>query len=135
MASDSLVSLRSRDGFDATVRRLMDAISARGLTIFADIDHAHGAAEVGLQLRPTRVLIFGNPRGGTPLMQDCQTAGLDLPLKALVWEDEAAAVRVTYEEPAALARRHGAGPQSEPTVRALSAVLRALASAAAGSSE
>jgi len=129
---DGLVSTRSVDGFDATVGRLIAAIGAKGLTLFADIDHARGAAEVGLQLRPTRVLIFGNARGGTPLMQARQTVGVDLPLKALVWEDASAVAWVTYEDPAALARRHGLGTASEPTVHALAAVLRALTQAAVG---
>jgi uncharacterized protein (DUF302 family) len=131
MASAVLVSQRSRDGFDATVARLIEAIRAKGLTLFADIDHARGAAEAGLQLRPTRVLIFGNAKGGTPLMQARQTLGIDLPLKALVWQDEAAAVWVTYEDPADLARRRELGPETEPTVHMLSAVLGALAKAAA----
>jgi uncharacterized protein (DUF302 family) len=131
MAADGFVSVRSRDGFDATLARLAAAIAAKGLTRFADIDHARGAAEVGLQLRPTRLLIFGNARGGTPLMQARQTVGIDLPLKTLVWEDESGAVWLTYEDPAALAQRHGLGPQSESVVHALAGVLRALAAAAA----
>jgi uncharacterized protein (DUF302 family) len=135
MSADEWVSVRSRDGFDATVGRLTGAIRDRGLTVFADIDHARGAMEAGLPLRPTRVLIFGNAKGGTPLMQARQLVGIDLPLKALLWEDESAAVWVTHADMTALARRHGLGPESEPTVRALAAVLRALAAAAAGSSE
>ena len=132
MTSDALVSVRSRNGFDATVGRLAEAIGAKGLTRFADVDHARGAADVGLQLRPTRLLIFGNARGGTPLMQARQTVGIDLPLKTLVWEDESGVVWVTYEDPAALALRHGLGPDSEPVVHTLSGVLRALVAAATG---
>lgn len=135
MVSDGLVSVRSRDGFAATVERLAAAIEARGLMLFADIDHAHGAAEVGLQLRPTRVLIFGHPRRGTPLMQACQIIGIDLPQRVLVWEDETTAVWVTYQDPTALARRYGLREESEPDVNMLSAVLQALARAAAGSGD
>ena len=79
----------SRFGSKETVDRLEREVHAKGLTIFARIDHATSAAEVGLSLRPTTVIIFGNARGGTPLMQAAQTAGIDLPLKVLIWEDVA----------------------------------------------
>ncbi len=90
--------------------RLEVEIKAKGLTVFARIDHAAGAAQVGLALRPTEVLIFGNARGGTPLMQSSQTAGIDLPLKCLVWQDEAGKTWLSYNDPeldraAARARR------------------------------
>lgn len=133
-APERLVTTRSADGFDATAARLIAAISAKGLTLFADIDHARGAAQAGLQLRPTRLLIFGNAKGGTPLMQVRQVIGIDLPLRALVWEDEATAAWVSYEDPTALALRYGLGPESERTVQALAGVLRALTQAAVGSS-
>ena len=79
--------------------RLDAEIRARGLTIFARIDHAAGAAEVGLKLRPTQLIVFGNARGGTPLMQSVQTIGIDLPLKALVWQDAAGKTWISYNEP------------------------------------
>ena len=78
----------------------------RGLTVFARIDHAAGAAKIGKALRPTEVLIFGNPQGGTPFMECAQTVGIDLPLKVLVWEDASAQVWLGYNDPAYLARRH-----------------------------
>jgi uncharacterized protein (DUF302 family) len=82
-------------------------VKARGLTVFARIDHAAGAAAAGLSLRPTEVLIFGNAKGGTPLMQPVQTIGIDLPLKALVWQDGSGTTFLSYNDPAWLAKRHG----------------------------
>ena len=87
MATDGLVTLRSAHAFKITLERLLQVLKAKGVTVFAQIDHAAGAAGVGLTLRPTTLVVFGNPAAGTPLMQAAQTAGIDLPLKALVWQD------------------------------------------------
>ena len=87
MAVDGLTTIRSSHGPKDTMNRLEAVVKAKGLTVFARIDHAAGAAEAGLPLRPTELLIFGNAKGGTPLMQSAQTIGIDLPLKALVWQD------------------------------------------------
>ncbi len=103
--------------------RLETALRARGVTIFARIDHAAGAASVGMDLRPTELLIFGNPKAGTPLMQANQAIGLDLPLKILAWEDEAAKVWLSYNDPHWLARRYGLDRAAEPAVEALAVVL------------
>jgi uncharacterized protein (DUF302 family) len=84
-----LTSTQSRFGPKETMDRLETEIQARGLNVFARIDHAAGAAEIGLTLTPTELIIFGNARGGTPLMQSAQTVGIDLPLKILVWQDAA----------------------------------------------
>ena len=92
MAADGLTTLRSNYGPKDTMNRLEAAVKAKGLSVFARVDHAAGAAEVGLPLRPTELLIFGNAKGGTPLMQANQAIGIDLPLKALVFEDEAGKV-------------------------------------------
>ncbi|HSW26037.1 MAG TPA: DUF302 domain-containing protein, partial [Burkholderiaceae bacterium] len=99
-----------------------------GLTVFARIDHAAGATKVGKSLRPTELLIFGNPQGGTPLMECAQSAGIDLPLKALVWQDEAAQVWLGYNDPAFLAQRHGAAscPVVENLRKALSGLVEAV---------
>jgi uncharacterized protein (DUF302 family) len=91
--------------------------------VFARIDHADGAAKVGMQLRPTELVIFGHPRGGTPLMIDRQTAGIDLPVKALAWEDAEGKVWLTYNDARWLAERHGLGPQSVDAVNAIAAGL------------
>jgi uncharacterized protein (DUF302 family) len=109
-AAEGLTALKSPYDAKETMNRLEDMARQRGLTVFARIDHAAGAAKVGKMLRPTEVLIFGNPQGGTPLMECAQTAGIDLPLKALVWEDEARQVWLGYNEAAYVAQRHGAAP-------------------------
>ena len=125
-AADGLVIHTSDHSAAETMDRLESAAKARGLTIFARIDHAAGAAAIGQALRPTAVLIFGTAKGGTPLMQEAQTLGLDLPLKILVWQDERGVVRLGYTDPAWLARRHGADPRG-PAVATLSGVLAQLA--------
>ena len=130
MAAEGLVTLRSSFGPADTLRRLVDAVRARGLTVFAHIDHAAGAVEVNQPLRPTDLLIFGNARGGTPLMQADQTMGIDLPLKALVWQDEAAVTWLSYNDPTWLATRHGLDDQAKATAHALATALGALARAA-----
>ena len=133
MATDGLTTIRSNYGPQETMNRLEAEIRAKGMTVFAHIDHAAGAASVGLSLRPTDLLIFGNARGGTPLMQAEQTAGIDLPLKALVWQDASGTTWLSYNDPAWLANRHGLGHAVEPTVNALAAVLKALATTATDS--
>ena len=99
--------------------------------MFARIDHAAGAAEVGLTLRPTELIIFGNARGGTPLMQASQTTGIDLPLKVLVWEDTAGKTWLSYNEPSWIARRHGVA-NADAIVSKMADLLRAISTAAAG---
>jgi uncharacterized protein (DUF302 family) len=125
-----LVTLPSAHGASETVERLKALLEQKKIQVFADIDHAAGARKVGLALRPTQVLIFGNPQAGTPLMQSQQTIGLDLPLRALVWEDGAGKVWLTYRRPEALARRHHVADRDE-AVKALDDGLGALARAAA----
>ena len=127
MAAPGLTALQSALGPKQTADRLAAAIQARGLTVFARIDHAAGAADVGLTLRPTELLIFGNAKGGTPLMQAVQTIGIDLPLKALVWQDEADITWLGYNDPAWLAERHGIGPDHAAVAAGLAAALRAIA--------
>jgi len=109
-----------------TVERLEKAIREKGITIFARIDHSGGAAAAGLPLRFTQLLIFGNPKAGTPLMQSRQTIGIDLPLKFLVWQDERGDVWVTYQDPSYLAALHQVTDRAD-IVAALSAALEGLA--------
>jgi uncharacterized protein (DUF302 family) len=130
MAADGSTTIRSSFGPKDTMNRLEAAIKAKGLTVFARIDHAAGAAEVGLPLRPTELLIFGNARGGTPLMQAAQTIGIDLPLKALVWQDASGGTWLSYNDPSWLAQRHGLGHEVEAPVAAMTAALAAMARAA-----
>ena len=108
VAADGLVALKSPYPAKDTMNRFEENAKQRGLTVFARIDHAAGAAKVGKTLRPTEVLIFGNPQGGTPFMECAQSAGIDLPLKALVWEDAQGQVWLGYNDPAWLASRHAA---------------------------
>ena len=130
MATDGLTIVQSPFGPKETMDRLEAEIKAKGMTVFARIDHAAGAAAVGLPLRPTELLIFGNAKGGTPLMQSIQSIGIDLPLKALVWQDGAGNTWLSYNDPSWLAKRHGLGDEVDATVTALAAALDALARAA-----
>jgi uncharacterized protein (DUF302 family) len=127
-----LTSIGSRFDPKETMDRLETEIRAHGLTIFARIDHAAGAAEVGLTLRPTELIVFGNASGGTPLMQSVQTAGIDLPLKVLVWQDAESKTWLSYNEPSWIARRHGI-PNAKRVVSGMGAALRAIVRAAAES--
>jgi uncharacterized protein (DUF302 family) len=133
MAADGLTTLPSSHGPKETMDRLEAAVKEKGLMVFARIDHAAGAAAAGMSLRPTEVLIFGNAKGGTPLMQAMQTIGIDLPLKALVWQDASGGTWLSYNDPGWLAKRHGLGSGSETTVAALAAALHAVATTATAS--
>jgi uncharacterized protein (DUF302 family) len=106
-ASDGLIAVKSTRDTATTATRLEELLKTRGQTIFARIDHAAGAAKVGKTLRPTMVVVFGNPVGGTPLMECAQTMGIDLPQKMLVWEDEKGQTWIGYNDPAYLLQRHG----------------------------
>jgi uncharacterized protein (DUF302 family) len=111
------------------VARLEKAVTAQGLKVFARLDHTAGAVAAGLDLRPTTLLLIGDPRGGTPWMQVCQEAGIDLPLRALAWEDEAGICRVTYSDPLWMAKARGLGPQAETMAGDLAGTLAAVAHA------
>jgi uncharacterized protein (DUF302 family) len=126
-ATESWIEVKSPHGAKETMNRLEEIVKQRGLNVFARIDHAAGAAKVGKSLRPTELLIFGNPQGGTPLMECAQTAGIDLPLKALVWEDASKQVWLGYNDPAFIAQRHGAAdcPAVENLRKALSGIVAA----------
>lgn len=129
---DGLTAVASRFGAKETMDRLEAEVKAKGLTVFARIDHAAGATAVGMPLRPTEVLIFGNARGGTPLMQSNQTAGIDLPLKALVYQDAAGKVWLAYNDPSWIAQRHELGAAVAANVQVLTKVLEGFAVAAVG---
>jgi uncharacterized protein (DUF302 family) len=130
MTTDGLTIVPSSLGAEETMDRLAAEIKAKGLTIFARIDHAAGAAEVAMQLRPTELLIFGNARGGTPLMQANQLVGIDLPLKALVYEDAAGKVWLAYNSLSWIAQRHGLGDSVAPAIQALTKALEAFSAGA-----
>ena len=130
MAAEGLTTVRSQYQPKETMERLEAAVSERDLTIFARIDHGAGAAQVGLPLRPTELLIFGSPKGGTPMMQSAQTAGIDLPLKVLVWQDANGTTWRSYNDPAWIADRHEVGPEAKAAVNGMSAMLQAIAAMA-----
>ena len=130
MATPGLITIRSSFGPQDTMNRLDTAVKAKGMTVFARIDHAAGATAVGQPLRPTEVLVFGNAKGGTPLMQSVQTIGIDLPLKALVWQDAGGDTWLSYNDPDWLAKRHGLSSETETAVGTLTGALAALAKAA-----
>jgi uncharacterized protein (DUF302 family) len=129
LADARLVTLPSAHGVIETVERLKSLLAQKGIQVFAHIDHAGAAQKVGLLLRPTQVLIFGNPQAGTPLMQSQQTIGLDLPLRVLVWEDAAGKVWLSYHRVEDLARRHHVTGHDK-AVKALDDGLAGLADAA-----
>ncbi|MBW2474774.1 MAG: DUF302 domain-containing protein [Deltaproteobacteria bacterium] len=105
-AADGLIAVKSPYNAKDTMDRFEAVLKERGLNVFARINHAAGASKVGKSLRPTEVIIFGNPQGGTPFMECAQTVGIDLPLKALVWQDASSQVWLGYNDPEFLAKRH-----------------------------
>ncbi|HKZ05180.1 MAG TPA: DUF302 domain-containing protein [Methylomirabilota bacterium] len=131
-AVEGLVIRPSPHSVAETTDRLERAVKERDLVVVARVDHAAAAQRAGLPLRPTQLLIFGSPKAGTPLMQTARTIGIDLPLKALVWEDDQGKVWLAYNAPASLAARHGIGGERADTIRAMGAALEALANAATG---
>ena len=132
MADNGLVTVPSAHSVKGTIDRFESAARSKGLTVFARIDHAAGAQEAGLALRPTELLIFGSAKAGTPLMQSLQTIGVDLPLKALAWEDSAGKVWLSYNDPVWLAARHGLAPDTSAVTNAMAAALAGLSKQATG---
>ena len=130
MAAEGLITLASGVGPKDTMDRLEAAIRAKGMTVFSRIDHAAGAAQVSLTLAPTELLLFGNAKAGTPLMQSAQTIGIDLPLKVLVWQDASGKTWLSYNDPLWLAKRHGLG--TPPAAEAMAAALKNLATTVTG---
>ncbi|MGZ3497050.1 MAG: DUF302 domain-containing protein [Vulcanimicrobiaceae bacterium] len=128
---NEIVTIPSRHDYASTVSRAEAEIDGRGLRLVARIDHAVLAAEAGMHLRPTLVLIFGNPKAGTPLMVAAPTLGLDLPLRILVWQDDEGTVYVTYATMSSIAQRHGLG-ESDPRAGVFDAMLASLAGAITG---
>jgi uncharacterized protein (DUF302 family) len=106
-AESGLINVKSFHDVKNTADRLDNILREKGMTIFVRINHTEGARKVGKELRPTELVIFGNPKVGTPLMQCGQTAAIDLPQKALIWQDENGQVWLTYNDPHYLATRHG----------------------------
>jgi uncharacterized protein (DUF302 family) len=130
-----LVTVRSAYGPEETLNRLEAELVAKGMRVFARVDHAAGADAVGMALQPTELLIFGNARCGTPLMQASRTIGVDLPIRVLVWQDAMRDTWLTYNDPRWLARRHGLGRQATAAIAGMASMLQTLLATAAGSTE
>src|ERR1700688_1197809 len=133
MAARGLTTIRSNYGPEETMNRFEAEVRARGMIAFAHIDHAAAAAAAGLSLRPTELLIFGDVAGSTPLMELVQMIGIDLPLKALVWQDAAGVTWLSYSDPNWMAKRHGLRSEVGATVSVLIAALDQMAGSAATS--
>ena len=112
-ADNGLISIKSAHDVKTTTDRLEESLTAKGMTVFTRINHAAGAEKVGKELRPTELVIFGNSKVGTPLMQCAQSVAIDLPQKALIWKDEAEQVWFSYNDPKYLSERHGLGACAE----------------------
>ena len=122
-----LIGIPSNHSVDETVTKLEGILQAKGITLFALVDHSGEAAKAGMKMRPTKLLIFGNPRAGTPVMLAAPSRAIDLPLKILVWEDDQGKVWITYNSPSYLQERHNLRSQLLPNI----AVIETLAKIAA----
>ena len=122
-AQNGLVHLASKYSVEETMQRFESLLREHGVTIFARVDHSGEAAKIGLTMRPTKLLIFGNPKGGTPLMQAAPTIAIDLPLKALFWEDADSKVWLSYNDPVYLQRRHNVPAELVPNIAGVNALL------------
>lgn len=131
LGSHGMVTVESTHSVETTAERLETILKEKQMKIFARIDHAAGAAGIGETLRPTVLIIFGNPKVGTSLMKCSQTTGIDLPLKALIWEDESGMVKLTYNHPSFIADRHGIS-DCGPVVEKMTGALKAFAEKATG---
>jgi uncharacterized protein (DUF302 family) len=107
MAADGIVDVSSPHTIEETLQRLQAALASHGLQVFALVDHSGEAAKVGMKMRPAKLLIFGSPKAGTPLMIAAPSLAIDLPLKALVWEDDKGKVWISFNSPEYLKKRHG----------------------------
>jgi uncharacterized protein (DUF302 family) len=110
VTTDGIINKSSKHSVDATLGKLQAILQVKGIAVFALIDHSGEAEKVGMKMRPTKLLIFGNPKGGTPLMVAAPSIAIDLPLKILVWQDDQGKVWVSYNSPEYLAKRHGLPP-------------------------
>ena len=122
-----LINIPSSHSVDETVTKLEGILQAKGITLFALVDHSGEAAKAGMKMRPTKLLIFGNPRAGTPVMLAAPSSAIDLPLKILVWEDDQGKVWITYNSPSYLQERHNLRSELLPNI----AVIETLAAKAA----
>ena len=122
-SENGLIHLDSKHSVDETLQRLQALLQEKNIKVFTLIDHSGEAVRAGLAMRPTKLLIFGNPKGGTPLMQAAPTTAIDLPLKALVWEDVDGNVKLTYNDPTYLQQRHNIPAELVPNIAGVSGLL------------
>ena len=125
--SSGIVHIRCNHSVEETVEKLKEALQAKGITLFALIDHSGEAAKAGMKMRPTKLLIFGSPKAGTPVMLAAPTSAIDLPLKILIWEDAQGKVWVTYNSPAYLQERHNLLPELLPNISVIETLARTAA--------
>ncbi len=123
LAQNGLIHLASKHSVDETMQRLEELLKQKGVALFARIDHSGEAANAGLEMRPTKLLIFGSPKAGTPLMQASPTLAIDLPLKALFWQNADGKVWLTYNDPAYLQQRHGIPAELLPNIAGVSGLF------------
>jgi uncharacterized protein (DUF302 family) len=126
-SDNGIIDKASNHSVDETVEKLKGILQAKGITVFAFVDHSGEAAKEGMKMPPTKLLIFGSPKAGTPLMLASPSSAIDLPLKILIWEDDQGKVWVSYNSPAYLQERHGFPPELLQNI----AVVEALATKAA----
>jgi len=126
-----LITIQSNYSVEETIDKFASIVQSKGMTVFARIDHADNAIKEGMQLRPTQLIIFGNPKAGTVLMQDKQTSGIDLPIKALAWQDEAGKIWLSYNDTNWIADRHDLTEKSSSVVKAIEEGLALITNAVA----
>jgi len=124
-AGTGIITVQSSHSVQTTLDRLTKILKSKGITIFTRVDHAAGAKKVGIEMAPTQLLIFGNPKLGTPLMKSNRKIGLDLPLKALAWRDDDGKVWVSYNDPAYLKKRHDISDR-DPVFKKITGALKKL---------
>jgi uncharacterized protein (DUF302 family) len=122
MSNNGIVDILSHHSVDETLERLKSILAAKGVTVFALVDHSGEAAKVGISMRPTKLLIFGNPKAGTPLMLAAPSIAIDLPLKILIWEDAEGKVQLSYNSPSYLLERHRVPNDLLPALAAVEAL-------------
>ncbi len=132
LAANGLVTVQSSHSVAETGDRLEKVLAEKGMTVMARINHAAGAEKAGMDLPATELVIFGNPKVGTPLMQCSRTVAIDLPQKALIWEDAEGQVWLAYNDPEYLGARHDLGEACAPVLAKVSKALAAFAAAATG---
>src|SRR5580693_247052 len=127
MSANGIVDIRSNHTVDATVEKLKNILEAKAVTLFALVDHSGEAAKVGMTMRPTKLLIFGSPKAGTPLMLAAPSVAIDLPLKILVWEDESGKAWISYNSADYLSSRHSVPTELIQNLAAAEAIAAAAA--------